>query len=74
MTPAPGLASNRAMICSALASAAGEGAKLYARNFELFEQSETLARETSYIELTTSPAFTNYYVDAMAFPAKDELY
>lgn len=56
-----------------IGNAAGEGAKLYARNFELFEQSETLARETGYIELTTSPAFTNYYVDAMAFPSKDEL-
>ncbi|NLI53114.1 MAG: DUF4445 domain-containing protein [Clostridiales bacterium] len=49
-------------------NAAGEGAKLYARNFSLFEESELLARQTEYIELTVSPVFAEYYVDAMAFP------
>lgn len=51
-----------------IGNAAGEGAKLYARNFALFEQSKPLARGTDYIELTLSPAFSDYYVEAMAFP------
>jgi uncharacterized 2Fe-2S/4Fe-4S cluster protein (DUF4445 family) len=55
-----------------IGNAAGEGAKLYARNFELFEQSESLARETAYLELTLNKSFTDYYVDAMAFPREDE--
>jgi uncharacterized 2Fe-2S/4Fe-4S cluster protein (DUF4445 family) len=56
-----------------IGNAAGEGAKLYLRNFQLFEESESLARETEYIELTRSPSFTDCYVDAMAFPTADEL-
>ena len=55
-----------------IGNAAGEGAKLYARNFELFEQSESLARETTYLELTLNKSFTDYYVDAMAFPREDD--
>jgi uncharacterized 2Fe-2S/4Fe-4S cluster protein (DUF4445 family) len=51
-----------------IGNAAGEGAKLYLRNHLLFEASKRLARETAYIELTLSPAFSNYYIDAMAFP------
>ena len=51
-----------------IGNAAGEGAKLYARNFALFEKSETLSCETAYIELTLSPAFSDYYIDAMSFP------
>jgi len=51
-----------------IGNAAGEGAKLYARNFALFQQSEALARGTGYIELTLSSSFSDYYVDAMAFP------
>lgn len=51
-----------------IGNAAGEGAKLYAKNYLLFEESERLARETEYIELTLSAAFSNYYIDAMAFP------
>ena len=51
-----------------IGNAAGEGAKIYARNFAMFEQSESLASDTEYIELTLSPAFSDYYVDAMAFP------
>ncbi len=51
-----------------IGNAAGEGAKLYLKNHSLFEASERLARETEYIELTLSPAFSNYYIDAMAFP------
>lgn len=51
-----------------IGNAAGEGAKLYLENFSLFEASERLARETEHIELTLSPAFSNYYIDAMAFP------
>ncbi|HML66973.1 MAG TPA: ASKHA domain-containing protein [Clostridia bacterium] len=51
-----------------IGNAAGEGAKLYVRNFELFQESEPLARGTEYIELSLSAAFTNYYIDAMSFP------
>ena len=51
-----------------IGNAAGEGAKLYARNFALFEESEALAKETEYLELTLSSSFTNYYVEAMSFP------
>ncbi|HWQ97534.1 MAG TPA: ASKHA domain-containing protein [Clostridia bacterium] len=51
-----------------IGNAAGEGAKIYARNFAMFEQSELLASNTEYIELTLSSTFSDYYVDAMAFP------
>ena len=51
-----------------IGNAAGEGAKLYAKNFALFEESETLARGTEYIELSSCHAFTDQYVNAMAFP------
>lgn len=54
-----------------IGNAAGEGAKLYARNYVLFEASERLAKETAYIELTLSPAFSEYYIDAMSFPTVD---
>ena len=55
-----------------IGNAAGEGAKLYARNFSIFQQSEQLARETGYIELTLSPSFSDYYVDAMSFPEQTQ--
>ncbi len=51
-----------------IGNAAGEGAKLYLKNYGLFQESESLARETEYIELSLSTAFTNYYIDAMSFP------
>lgn len=51
-----------------IGNAAGEGAKLYARSDSLFSESDSLARETDYIELTRSPVFSEYYIDAMAFP------
>ena len=51
-----------------IGNAAGEGAKMYLRNYLLFEASESLAHETEYIELSLSSAFTNYYIDAMSFP------
>ncbi len=51
-----------------IGNAAGEGAKLYARNNSLFSESDKLAQSTAYIELTRSPAFSEYYIDAMAFP------
>jgi uncharacterized 2Fe-2S/4Fe-4S cluster protein (DUF4445 family) len=54
-----------------IGNAAGEGAKLYAKNFELFEASEALARNTDFIELALSHSFTDYYVDAMAFPREE---
>ena len=53
-------------------NAAGEGAKLYLRNYELFLQTQPLAEETDYIELTVSPGFSDRYVDAMLFPKDEE--
>ncbi len=53
-----------------IGNAAGEGAKLYAKNYALFEASEKLARETEYIELTLSPAFSDAYIDALSFPER----
>lgn len=51
-----------------IGNAAGEGAKAYLRNFELFEQSETLAKSAGYIELTDSNAFSERFIEAIAFP------
>lgn len=51
-----------------IGNAAGVGAKIYARNAPMFEQSGHLASDTEYIELTLSSTFSEYYVDAMAFP------
>ena len=50
-----------------IGNAAGEGAKLYLKNFALFEQTALLAKQTDYIELTMSSEFTDRYVDAMTF-------
>ncbi|MEN6339936.1 MAG: ATP-binding protein, partial [Clostridiaceae bacterium] len=55
-----------------IGNAAGEGAKLYLRNFELFLQTEELAKETGYIELTLDKGFTDRYVDAMSFPREEQ--
>ena len=64
----------RELLCSveSIGNAAGEGAKLYVRNFALFEASEPLARETEYFELTREPSFMDAYVDAMAFPREED--
>ncbi len=51
-----------------IGNAAGEGAKIYARNYSLFLKSATLAEETAYIELMHSNQFTEHFVEAMAFP------
>ncbi len=51
-----------------IGNAAGEGAKLYLRSYELFLQAESLAHEIAYLELTTSADFTERYVDALTFP------
>lgn len=51
-----------------IGNAAGEGAKIYVRNYSLFLQSEEIARETEYIELMQSGTFTGHFVEAMAFP------
>lgn len=53
-----------------IGNAAGEGAKLYLKNYALFEQTDLLAKQTDYIELTMSPEFTDRYVDAMAFESE----
>lgn len=49
-------------------NAAGEGAKVYLRNYDLFLQSEETAKAADYIELTGSIGFTERFIDAMAFP------
>ncbi len=53
---------------TSIGNAAGEGAKIYARNFALFQQSDLIARETEYVELMQSGKFTECFVEAMAFP------
>jgi uncharacterized 2Fe-2S/4Fe-4S cluster protein (DUF4445 family) len=55
-----------------IGNAAGEGAKLYLRNYELFLQTQELAKKTEYIELTLDKGFTDRYVDAMSFPREDQ--
>lgn len=54
-----------------IGNAAGEGAKLYVKNNAVFRESAYIARETEYIELTLSSVFSDYYIDAMAFPETD---
>jgi len=54
-----------------IGNAAGEGAKLYLRNYELFLQTQELAEQTDYIELTLDKGFTDRYVGAMSFPRED---
>ena len=55
-----------------IGNAAGEGAKLYARNYALFLESETIARDTAYIELTRSNMFNDFFIGAMTFPEHAE--
>lgn len=55
-----------------IGNAAGEGAKLYLRNYELFLQTQELAEQTDYIELTLDKGFTDRYVDVMSFPREDQ--
>ena len=42
-----------------IGNAAGEGAKLYLRSYELFLQTKELAEQTGYIELTLDKGFTD---------------
>ena len=51
-----------------IGNAAGEGAKLYLRNYALFLESESLAKGTEYLELMRSAAFSDIYIEAMSFP------
>lgn len=53
---------------TSIGNAAGEGAKIYARNYALYQQSDLIARETEYVELMQSGTFTEQFVEAMAFP------
>ena len=55
-----------------IGNAAGEGAKAYLRNFELFQQSEALAESADYIELTDSDTFSECFIEAISFPEKGE--
>lgn len=51
-----------------IGNAAGEGAKLYLRNYALFLEGESLAKSTEYLELMRSAAFSDAYIEAMSFP------
>ena len=53
---------------ASIGNAAGEGAKLYLRNYALFLESESLAKGTEYLELMRSAAFSDIYIEAMSFP------
>ena len=53
-----------------IGNAAGEGAKLYVKNISLFSESELIARESEYIELTLSQKFSDRFIEAISFPAE----
>ena len=55
-----------------IGNAAGEGAKLCALSREEFTYSQTLAKETEFLELASLPDFQDCYVDALEF-AEEEL-
>lgn len=50
-----------------IGNAAGEGAKLCALSREEFAYSQTLAKETEFLELASLPNFQDCYVDALEF-------
>ena len=50
-----------------IGNAAGEGAKLCALSREEFVYSQTLAKETEFLELASLPNFQDCYVDALEF-------
>ena len=55
-----------------IGNAAGEGAKLCALNREEYLYSQTLAKETEFLELASLPQFQDCYVDALEFSEEEE--
>ena len=56
----------------AIGNAAGEGAKLCALSRAEFTYSQTLAKNTEFLELASMPDFQDSYVDALEFMEEDE--
>lgn len=55
-----------------IGNAAGEGAKLCALSRAEFAYSQTLAKETEFLELASLPNFQDFYVDALEFAEEEE--
>ena len=55
-----------------IGNAAGEGAKLCALNRAEFTYSQTLAKNTEFLELASLPQFQDYYVDALEFCEEED--
>jgi len=55
-----------------IGNAAGEGAKLCALNREEYLYSQTLAKNTEFLELASLPQFQDCYVDALEFSEGEE--
>ena len=55
-----------------IGNAAGEGAKLCALNREAYLYSQTLAKNTDFLELASLPQFQDCYVDALEFSEEEE--
>ena len=56
---------------TAIGNAAGEGAKAVILNQQLWETASSLASETEFLELATSPNFQDCFVDELEFPEKE---
>ena len=54
-----------------IGNAAGEGAKLCALRREEYLYSQTLAKETEFLELASLPQFQDRYIDALEFSEED---
>ena len=52
-------------------NAAGEGAKLALMDRSLWRSAESIARNTSFLELATMPEFQDEYVDQLGFPEEE---
>ena len=55
-----------------IGNAAGEGAKLCALSESEYAYSQTLARNTQFLELASLPDFNDCYVDCLLFGEEDE--
>ena len=55
-----------------IGNAAGEGAKLCALSRAEFTYSQTLAKNTEFLELASLPQFQDYYVDALEFCEEED--
>ena len=56
-----------------IGNAAGEGAKLCALRRDEFAYSQTLAKNTEFLELASLPQFQDCYVDALEFCEEEDL-